>query len=74
MKVMAVNGSPRKDWNTGTLLNKALEGAKSIGAETEFIHLYDYSFKGCISCFACKKRTAQWPGRAAKNWPCVSAK
>lgn len=56
MKVMAVNGSPRKNWNTGTLLKKALEGAKSKGAETEIIHLYDYSFKGCISCFACKKR------------------
>ena len=56
MKVMAVNGSPRKAWNTGTLLKKALEGAASQGAETEIIHLYDYSFKGCISCFACKKR------------------
>lgn len=27
MKVVAVNGSPRKTWNTATLLNKALEGA-----------------------------------------------
>ena len=56
MKVIAVNGSPRKDWNTGTLLKKALEGAESKGAETEIIHLYDYSFRGCISCFACKKK------------------
>jgi len=23
---------------------------------TEIIHLYDYSFKGCTSCFACKIR------------------
>lgn len=56
MKAMAVNGSPRKGWNTGTLLKKALEGAESKGAEKEIIHLYDYSFKGCISCFECKKR------------------
>jgi len=56
MKVIAVNGSPRKKWNTATLLHKALDGAKSIGAQTEFIHLYDLNFKGCTSCFACKKR------------------
>ena len=56
MKVLAFNGSPRKTWNTATLLNKALEGAGSKGAETEMIHLYDLNFKGCISCFACKMR------------------
>jgi len=27
MKVIAINGSPRKKWNTATLLEKALEGA-----------------------------------------------
>lgn len=54
MKVIAINGSPRKKWNTATLLEKALEGAASEGAETEIIHLYDLNFKGCISCFACK--------------------
>lgn len=54
MKVIAVNGSPRKKWNTATLLQKALEGAASKGVETELIHLYDLDFKGCTSCFACK--------------------
>jgi multimeric flavodoxin WrbA len=54
MKVMAFNGSPRKKWNTATLLEKALEGAASKGAKTELIHLYDLDYKGCISCFACK--------------------
>jgi len=29
MKVMAFNGSPRREWNTATLLKKALEGAGS---------------------------------------------
>ena len=41
MNIIAFNGSPRKSWNTATLLNKALEGATSAGAETELIHLYD---------------------------------
>ena len=54
MKVMAVNGSPRRAWNTATMLAKALEGAASQGAETELVHLYDLNFKGCMSCFACK--------------------
>jgi multimeric flavodoxin WrbA len=65
MKVIAVNGSPRKDWNTATLLEKALEGAASQGAETELIHLYDLSFKGCKSCFACKTRGGESYGRCA---------
>ena len=54
MNVIGVNGSPRKKWNTETLLRKALEGAASQGAATELFHLYDLDFKGCISCFACK--------------------
>jgi multimeric flavodoxin WrbA len=54
MKIIAINGSPRKKDNTATLLNKALEGAASNGAETEIIHLYDFTYKGCKSCFACK--------------------
>lgn len=54
MHVLAINGSPRKKWNTATLLTKALEGAASQGATTELIHLYDLTYKGCTSCFACK--------------------
>ncbi|GFE60558.1 flavodoxin family protein [Geobacter sp. AOG2] len=56
MKLIAINGSPRKKWNTATLLGKALEGAAAQGAETEVVHLYDLNFKGCISCLACKTR------------------
>lgn len=65
MKVIAINGSPRKNKNTATLLNKALEGASSRGAETELIHLYDYNYKGCISCFACKLKNGKSYGKCA---------
>ena len=65
MKVLAFNGSPRKKWNTATLLEKALEGAASEGAETELIHLYDLNYKGCISCFACKTKGGKSYGRCA---------
>jgi len=65
MKVMAFNGSPRKEWNTATLLKKALEGASSKGVETELIHLYDLDFKGCMSCFACKEKGGKSYGKCA---------
>ena len=65
MKVMAFNGSPRKKWNTATLLEKALDGAASQGAVTELFHLYEIEFKGCISCFACKKKGGKSYGRCA---------
>ncbi len=65
MKVIAINGSPRKDGNTASLLQKALEGAKSMGADTEIIYLYDLNFKGCTSCFACKIKDSKYIGRCA---------
>ncbi|MGV8907234.1 MAG: flavodoxin family protein [Acetobacterium sp.] len=65
MKVIAINGSPRKNGNTAMLLGKALEGAASQKAETEIIHLYDLNFKGCISCFACKKLGGKSYGKCA---------
>lgn len=55
MKVIGINGSPRKGWNTETLVEKALEGAASIGAETELIQLYEEPIKGCLECYACKR-------------------
>jgi multimeric flavodoxin WrbA len=65
MKIIAFNGSPRKNWNTAMLLEKALDGAASEGAETELIHLYDLNYKGCISCFACKTKDGKSYGRCA---------
>ncbi|WP_411676897.1 flavodoxin family protein [Caproicibacter sp.] len=65
MKVIAVNGSPRRNRNTATLLQKAIDGANSIGAETELIHLYDLQFSGCTSCFACKRKSSRFVGHCA---------
>lgn len=63
--VIAVNGSPRKTWNTATLLAEALEGAAAQGAATELVHLYDLDYKGCRSCFACKLKGGPGHGRCA---------
>jgi multimeric flavodoxin WrbA len=63
MKIIGINGSPRKQWNTATLVAKALEGAAAQGATTELFHLYDLDFKGCKSCFACKIRGGKSYGK-----------
>ena len=65
MKMLAINGSPRKNGNTAILLQRALDGAAAAGAETEMIHLYDLNFKGCTSCFACKHISGTHFGRCA---------
>ena len=65
MTIIGINGSPRKKWNTATLLTNALLGTASKGADTELVHLYDLDYKGCISCFACKTIDSQYNGRCA---------
>ena len=67
MKIIGINGSPRKAWNTSILLNKVMEGAASKGAETELIQLYDLNYKGCTSCFACKIKNGKSYGKCAVN-------
>ena len=59
MKAVAINGSPRKNWNTDMLLQQALKGAADAGAETEMIQLSELTFSGCRSCFACKINEAE---------------
>ena len=65
MNVLAINGSPRKKWNTAMMLEKALEGAASKGAKTDIVHLYDLKFTGCKSCFACKTKNGKSYGKCA---------
>ncbi len=59
MKVMLLNGSPRKNRNTAMMLREAQRGAESAGAETEYIDLYGLDFTGCRSCLACKRKGAE---------------
>ena len=56
MKIIAVNGGPRKKCNTAQLLESFLDGVREAAtdAEIETIHLYDYLDSGCKSCFACQ--------------------
>ena len=65
MKAIVINGSPRKNRNTATLLEYALNGCRAGGAAGEMVHLYDYRYQGCISCFRCKELGTKSFGRCA---------
>ena len=55
MKIVAINASPRKNWNTAQLVRAAADGAAENGSEVEVIDLYAIGkYSGCISCFGCK--------------------
>jgi multimeric flavodoxin WrbA len=44
MKVIALCGSARKLGNTAKMLHQVNEGAKSAGAETEYVNLFDLNY------------------------------
>ena len=55
-KIVVVNASARKGWNTDTLVTEAGKGAESARAEIVKFDLYRLEkFTGCISCFGCKR-------------------
>ncbi|MBQ2644587.1 flavodoxin family protein [bacterium] len=64
-KVVVLNASPRKNWNTAKMLKEAQKGAEQAGAEVEYIDLVNLNYKGCMSCFACKRKGAITNGLCA---------
>ena len=62
LKALFVSGSLRKHFNTSQLLERAMEGAQKVSAEVELVHLFDYEFTGCRSCFACKVKNSKTNG------------
>ena len=55
-KIMIIDGGPRKNFNTASMLQKFAEGATSVSSDIEVktVRLYDLDYKGCMSCMACK--------------------
>lgn len=56
MKLLAINGSPRKGGNTEILLKEVLKSAKSQGVEVEFIQVGGSDIKPCRACFGCASK------------------
>ncbi len=55
MRVVAFNGSARKDGNTAILMNLALEELNKEGVETEMVQLAGQRICGCTACYLCMK-------------------
>jgi multimeric flavodoxin WrbA len=53
MKVIAFNGSPRKEGNTSILITYVLGELKKEGIETELFQLGGQKIRGCIACYKC---------------------
>ena len=53
MKVVAFNGSPRKDGNTTILINHVFRELEKEGIETELVQLSGREIRGCIACYKC---------------------
>ncbi|MBM4332844.1 MAG: flavodoxin family protein [Deltaproteobacteria bacterium] len=55
MKVVAINGSARKEGNTFILLNVVLDELRNEGIESELISLAGKPIQGCMACYQCFK-------------------
>ncbi len=55
-KIIIIDGGPRKNFNTASMLQKFAEGAASVSDQIEVktTCLYGLDYKGCMSCMACK--------------------
>ena len=55
-KIIIIDGGPRKNFNTASMLQKFAEGASSVSNDIEVktVRLYGLDYKGCMSCMACK--------------------
>ena len=56
MKVLAINGSPRKEGNTRTMLMTVLDALEKEGIETALAQVGGTTIRGCISCYRCIER------------------
>jgi multimeric flavodoxin WrbA len=54
-KVIAFNGSPRKDGNTSTLIKTVFQELERQGIQTEEIQVGNKPIQGCIGCMQCWK-------------------
>ncbi len=62
MKVIAFNGSPRKDGNTSILIRHVFEELEGAGIATEVVQIGGRKVQGCTACLKCFEK---------KNMRCV---
>jgi multimeric flavodoxin WrbA len=55
MKVLGINGSPRKGGNTELLIREVFKSLEEKGIKTELFQLGGKKMNGCIACMKCRK-------------------
>jgi len=71
MKVVAFNGSPRKEGNTYHAIKIVADELKKEGIDTEIIHVGNKSIRGCMACGQCVKNKNEkcvLPGDEVNEW------
>ncbi|MBQ1798717.1 MAG: flavodoxin family protein [Muribaculaceae bacterium] len=55
-RIVIIDGGPRVNFNTASMLQKFAEGACSVSSEIDvnMVRLYSLAYKGCWSCMVCK--------------------
>ncbi|MBN1109385.1 MAG: flavodoxin family protein [Methanomassiliicoccales archaeon] len=53
MKILFVNGSPRAQGNTGTMLRSLAKKAEGNGAEVNYLELGEMNVQDCDGCYRC---------------------
>jgi len=61
MKVVGLLGSPRRYGSSFKGLMLALKAAERIGAEVEWLHLYDLNIKPCLGCVSEDIKACRYP-------------
>ena len=84
MKVVAINGSARKDGNTAIMVRRAFGPLEEAGIETELIQLAGQKMHGCIACYKCMENkdaaarsktisstsvSPRWSRPTGSSWP-----
>lgn len=69
MKVLAVNGSARKNGNTDILIGRIFEKLNAAGIQTEAVQFAGNTIQPCRACFTCggkenmRSETRRFPNR-----------
>ena len=56
MKVLILNGSPRKDGNTSLAIDEMVKVFAESGVETEVVQVGNKNIRGCVACYTCMEK------------------
>ena len=54
-KILILNGSPRKNGKTASLVKAFVDGAEASGNEIKNLYLQDMNIGGCLACEGCQR-------------------